>query len=52
MITLSVRLRTPIETDNAIEQLTSNIIKAMKWATLAKSPEPMYHHFLRKTDKL
>jgi len=33
MVTLFVRLRTPIEIDSAIEQLTNNVIKAAKLAT-------------------
>jgi len=33
MITLSVRLRTPISIDSAIEQLTNNVVKATKLAT-------------------
>lgn len=33
MITLSVRLRTPIEIDSAIEQLTNNVVRAAKLAT-------------------
>lgn len=34
MITLTVRLRIPMEIDSAIEQLTNNIIEAAKLATL------------------
>ncbi|KAL4084755.1 hypothetical protein QTP88_027666 [Uroleucon formosanum] len=33
MVTLSIRLRTSIEIDSAIEQLTNNVIKAAKLAT-------------------
>jgi len=33
MITFSVSLRTPIEIDSAIEQLTNNVVKATKLAT-------------------
>ncbi|KAL4135051.1 hypothetical protein QTP88_006713 [Uroleucon formosanum] len=33
MVILSVRLRTPIEIDSAIEQLTNNVIKAAKLVT-------------------